>query len=297
MNAEKTLLRVNAALLHLRDNATENVFNILELLKEDAELEIYRNAAKSAGRLDRFKACGRVLKIAMSDARPALRGSWTVDGLQYICDSFRLVCLREPLDLPTIPDDVQPIDAARILDPAKKNNGTALDLPTVADLRAYIKMEKARLKASGDKNSPVWDFGDDLPSVNAAFLLDILEIFPDASATASSRSPKLNSIYFDSADGCGILLPVRKNNRFQIPAHNGRVIFYVPVIRSGHIVPRFTQYRPQCPLMPPQRATDSRGTDIPPMPLSPAQRAKISPSRLWRGALYIATGQILGFLY
>lgn len=211
MTNEKLLMLANAALLHLRNNATEDAADILRALKEDAETEIRKAAARSAGKLDRFKACGRVLKVAMSDQRPALRGAWIADGLQYICDGYRLAGLRDPLDLPAIPEGVAPIDAARILDPAKHNAGAVLDLPDVAELRAHIKTEKARLKAAGDKHgAPAWDFGDDLPRVNALYLLDMLEIFPDARAICSKHRPKLDPIYFDSADGCGILLPVRK---------------------------------------------------------------------------------------
>lgn len=80
-----------------------------------------------------------------------------------------------------------------------------------AELRAYIKQRGAELKAAGMKeNFPLYDFGDGLPTVDARFLLDILEILPGASFRASSYRPDIGGIYFESADGFGILLPVRK---------------------------------------------------------------------------------------
>lgn len=214
MTAEKTLLLTNAALLHLRDNSPENVRDILQALKEDAEKNIRNAAAKSVGRLDRMKAMQRIIKSAKADNREVLHGAWIANGKQYVCDGFRIVSIYDPLDLETIPDHVQPIDGERIMPKDGNAGGTVLDLPDVGTLRAYIKTEKARLKAEGNKKrGAVYDFGDGLPAVNAQFLFDMIEIFPDATATASKQRPTLSGIYFNSADGDGILLPVRKEAR------------------------------------------------------------------------------------
>lgn len=49
-----------------------------------------------------------------------------------------------------------------------------------------------------------------IPAVDARFLLDIVEILPGATFRASNYRPDIGGIYFESADGFGILLPVRK---------------------------------------------------------------------------------------
>lgn len=172
------------------------------------EREAARDAAKKTGNAQRLRAMERIVKAATKDKRPALHGAWNADGLQYVCDSFRLVGLRDPLNLPTIPEDVEPIDAARILKPATENDGARLALPDPAELRAYIKNAKA--KSGRNAPPPFYDFGDGLPRVNAQYLLDLLEIFPGAAAICSKQSPMNRAIYFDSTDGCGLLLPVRK---------------------------------------------------------------------------------------
>lgn len=174
------------------------------------EHERKQQTAKNGGQLARFRAMERIIKRAKKDNRPALHGAWIENGLQYVCDSFRLVRISEPLELPAIPVNVLPIDAERIIKPASKNEGARLELPDPAELRAHIKAEKAKTKGQRGARPPFWDFGDDLPRVNAQYLLDMLEIFPDSVAICSKSRPLLNAIYFESASGAGVLLPVRK---------------------------------------------------------------------------------------
>lgn len=176
----------------------------------DVENDLKRENAKSSGRLSRYKAMQRVIKDAKKQPMRALHGAWIVDDVQMVCDSFRLVCLSDHLDLEKIPDDVQPINAERIVKCAKNDHGATLTLPDTGTLKTYIKTQKAEKKAAKDSTPPIWDFGDDFPAVNALYLLDFLEIFPDAIATASKDRPTLSAIYFKSADGDGVLLPVRK---------------------------------------------------------------------------------------
>lgn len=213
MNAEKILTWSVAALGHLKNGANGNAAEILNYLKTEAEAEIRHTAAKQSGNGNRQKAAERVIKSAMQDSRPALRGSWNdSNGAQYICDGFRLLKLLEPLPLEKIPEDVQPIDAARIIPTDKNARGAVLELPSIAELKAYIKEEKARKKAIKDKSAPLYDFGAELPAVNAQYLLDMLEVLPGCTARATAERPKLRGIYFESVHGCGVLLPVRKEN-------------------------------------------------------------------------------------
>ena len=159
----------------------------------------------------RTRAMVRVIKSATRDKNhPCLWGSWRDHGRQYVCDGFRLVMLFTPADLPAIPDDIGTIDAERILEPARMNNGAILNLPDAATVRAYIKTEREKHRGERPAYKPLWDFGDGLPRVNAQYLLDMLETFPDAVATCRTEKPLISSIYFRSDDGDGVLLPVRK---------------------------------------------------------------------------------------
>lgn len=176
----------------------------------DVENDLRLETAKKCGKLDRLKAAQRIIKEAKTTPHTALHGAWIADGVQMFCDGARLVCLSEHLDLEKIPENVQPINAARIVNGAKDNQGEKLVLPDIATLKTFIKTEKAIKKATKDRAPVLYDFGDGMPAVNAQYLLDILEIFPDATATASKQRPTLSAIYFKSADGEGVLLPVKK---------------------------------------------------------------------------------------
>lgn len=212
LNAEKILMMSTAAVEHLKKGANSNALEILNAIKEDAKKEIRRASAKASGNTNRQKAAERVIKnaIASNPRREALHGSWIKNEMQYICDGFRILRLNNALPLPKISEKLQPIDADRILTPAKDNAGAVLELPDVGELRAYIKTEKAKRKAIGDKSAIFYDFADDLPRVDAVYLLDMLEILPGCTATASSRGTLVNPIYFESEHGDGALCPVRK---------------------------------------------------------------------------------------
>lgn len=159
----------------------------------------------------RARAMRRVIKSATRDKNhPCLWGSWRDHGRQYVCDGFRLVMLFTPADLPSTPHDTEPIDAERILEPARMNNGARLILPDAATVRAYINAEKQAHAGQRPAYKPLWDFGDGLPWVNAQYLLDMIETFPDAIATCRAEKPLISAIYFRSDDGDGVLLPVRK---------------------------------------------------------------------------------------
>lgn len=202
---------MTAAAGHLSQGATKNAADIIEALKEEAAAEIRREEAKNGGKLNRTKAAERVIKSAKASQpfRECFHGAWTdAAGRQCICDSFQAYRLREALPLEPIPPKESPLDLNRIF---TKNDGEPLALPDVGELRAYIKTEKARKKATkNDKTPPLYDFGDGLPAVNAEYLLTALEILPGCTATASKQYPATRSIYFESEAGDGIICPVRK---------------------------------------------------------------------------------------
>lgn len=176
-------------------------------LAADLREGIAQQTAKTAGRGSARKAA---LHIFKTSTRDDLRGAWEQDGKQILCNGYLAIALNTPLnDLPTAENKT--FDALNCIEPASRNSGAYLPVPTAAELRAYIKQRGAELKAAGMKeNVPLYDFGDGLPAVNARFLLDIVEILPGASFRASNYRPDIGGIYFESAGGFGILLPVRK---------------------------------------------------------------------------------------
>lgn len=180
----------------------------------EIENEIRNENAKKCGTLDRLKAAQKIIKSAKTQRRETFWGAWIAsDGLQYICDTYRAARFITPLDLETAPKNTAQCDITWIFADAKKSDGAQLDLPDRATLKAYIKTEKAARKAAKDNSGILWDFGENLPALDASFLLDMLEIFPDATATASSMRPECGNVYFTSEAGEGIICPINKNFR------------------------------------------------------------------------------------
>lgn len=208
MKADFILKWMTAAAGHLKNGDSRNAAEIIEAMKEEAAAEIRREEAKNGGKLNRTKAAERVIKNAKTMMRECFFGAWNdSSGRQCICDSFQAYRLRDSLPLEPIPEKVAPFDIARVF---VKNDGEPLNLPSLEALRAYIKTEKARLKAKKDKSGVIYDFGDGLPAMNAEYLLNALELLPGCTATASKEYPTTRAIYFESAAGDGIICPVRK---------------------------------------------------------------------------------------
>ena len=80
-----------------------------------------------------------------------------------------------------------------------------LQLPTVGELKTAIKIERAKSKSRGLRF--MWKF-ENGPAVNAQYLLDFMEGYPDMKIYASANRPMFNPLYIDAEKGMGILLPI-----------------------------------------------------------------------------------------
>lgn len=171
--------------------------------------EMRSEANKSCGKASIEKAMRAIIKNA-PDHKQQLQGAIVRGEKQYACDGHRAIRLNTPIDLPAPPVPCT-IDFDRIFDEARHNATTRLETPTLGELKSYIKITKAENKAKYGKNKEtiLWNFGEGRPVVNAAYLLDILTAFPDATITCSTMTAPL---YFCHTDGDAILLPVRRND-------------------------------------------------------------------------------------
>ena len=155
--------------------------------------------------------------VARNSHRTASRGFWIdEEGKQCVCDGHRGFRLNSPMELTAAPElsaDGSRFNLAQIIAPIRKNT-LRLTLPTVAEVRAQIKTDRAEWAAKrrrkGETFKASYDFGPGLPSVDANYLIDFLQLFPDGEAFTSEQKPYITPIYFRSADGEGILCPVRK---------------------------------------------------------------------------------------
>lgn len=155
--------------------------------------------------------------VRMNSQRPNEQGFWIdEEGKQCVCDGhrgFRLNSLMELTAAPELSADGSRFNLAQIIAPLRKNT-LRLTLPTVAEVRAQVKTDRAEWAAKrhrkGETFKASYDFGPGLPSVDANYLIDFLQLFPDGEAFTSEQKPYITPIYFRSADGEGILCPRRK---------------------------------------------------------------------------------------
>lgn len=146
---------------------------------------------------------------------PALHKAWIgKDGMQIVADNFRAIRFIEHVDGIAQHGDYRPEEWRKEQDAVEKFIADALEnsneyMPGVTDtaLREHIKSADA--PKTKDTGRPIWKFGDNLPWVDANYLLDILRIVPDArfAKPKNNHSP----IYFNGKNGEGIMCPVRQN--------------------------------------------------------------------------------------
>ena len=194
-------------------------------IKERADLDADTRAALEALAFDLFQemsktpsasnkaAAGtiaRMLKAQQKSPRECLRYAWTdKNGMQCTCDGFRAYRLREALPLPALPENVDALNLDAIFQPAQGRKNVSIPWEDRGRVKAFIEMQRAE---HGEKHIPLWDFGDDLPTVNALYLYELLTVFPDAQLFADPDNTA-SPVYAASSLGDGILLPVRVDKK------------------------------------------------------------------------------------
>ena len=204
MKTEIILARVNEVLALNDDFVT--VRCKLESLSADLAEQVRTEYAASRGEANAAKTISALLKAVRKDCgKTALHYAW-IDGKgrQCVCDGYRAFRLNEALPLEERPADAgDPINLDKVVPDIRKGYAAAA-LPGAKEVKAFIALERA---AKGRKVSPVWDFGKDKPAVNAAYLVDLLNVLPDA--TEIYYGGPFAPLYAKSERGDAVLLPVR----------------------------------------------------------------------------------------
>lgn len=170
------------------------------------------------GRAAPYAAAKRICKrtVDHNGHRPSAQGAWIdAEGKQCLCDGMTGVRLNSPFKLTVAPEPEcgERFDLDAVIRPIRLNSVALKSLP--AEVRAKIKSDRAEYKASGrskyESFVSTYDFGVDLPLVNAEYLLDLLELFPDCEIYAHDNPHY--PIYFKSASGEAVLCPIRKSEK------------------------------------------------------------------------------------
>ena len=163
--------------------------------------KLLKMAADQMGDEQAGKAAPALRRLVKSGTHEEWRGVFLDEqGRQIACDGFRAVRLNEPVK--GIPE-VKPFFNFEKMVTDRKGNRRDLVTPEPGELRKEISRQRA-LK----KEVPIWDFGEGLPAVNASYLLSMLTILP--SATLFVCGGEASGVWFNSASGDGLLMPVHK---------------------------------------------------------------------------------------
>lgn len=112
---------------------------------------------------------------------------------------------EEPTENPESVNYIQTV--CKVMKTAAEESKEYLTLPTPAELRAYIDKEKAK----GNTKQIRYCFGENLPMVNAEYLLDILCCVPDPVCRIAAGNPMKPLYFIDPLAGnAAILLPIKK---------------------------------------------------------------------------------------
>lgn len=186
----------------------ENIRGVMNMNPRLAPaLEIYLMAKDELGKAKggtAYSAFKRIIR-RIPDHRKSLQGVWTdSEGRSCVCDGYLSIRLKKPMEgFESVPGmDLEKVfpNSTYFTDPVD------VEIPTPGEL----KIKKRKL-GSWRGAQTVYDFGEDLPMVDASFLKDVMDCLPDAKAV-TERNSTTRLIYFTSDRGDAILLPVRKKD-------------------------------------------------------------------------------------
>ena len=172
--------------------------------------EVAAKNAKAAGKQDLYKAMMAVIRSSKKHYpyKEELQSSWIDDGKQYVSNGYMLIeNSGTPLDLPTLPDNVKPMNAQPIIKArAEKEYPDVLSCPTIAELKYGIKEQKALAKCKCDKPKDVRYHLGSGHVANAEYLQIAVQATGSTTIYAENRTAgcddsQVGELWFESDDG------------------------------------------------------------------------------------------------
>ena len=189
------------------------VGEIIRVLKQD----IYNTENKKNGKSKQVTVIKSVLKTAkQNNNNTQWHSTYIIDNKQYVLCGYYGFIFNNPVDgVPVASDQEIESSYIKIFQNAKNNDyNIELALPDRSELSAYIKTIKAKRKTMSAylRKAPiVFNFGENLPMVNAEYLLDVIDTLPNAKLMF--YKDHFNApLYATGSDGESILLPMRKKD-------------------------------------------------------------------------------------
>lgn len=208
-NHAKTIDGFDLLLKEFREDEKCNVYYADEhaLIKLVADLE--RQIKSENNKRNGFAKIESVAKkIIKSSSNEDLNGAFYYNDKQFFCNGYMILALEKHIDFAGSKKEELGKRLFNLIDSAEENT-MKVNLPTIGELKAYIKLQKAQ---TGKKASDIlYDFGEGLPLVQANPLLWILEAMPEATTCRlAACNTSGSAIYFEDKEVQALLLPVRR---------------------------------------------------------------------------------------
>ena len=204
MKIESILARVNEITSIVAD---PDAISKLDALAADLAEMVRMECAHFSGTANATKTISALLKANKKSAPTETRFhyAWVdEEGRQCVCDGCRAFRLNEALPLEKRPADAgEHFEIEKVFPSDLKNEYAPFPLPDAKEIKAFIAIERAAKK---EKRKMVWDFGNGLPAVNANFLLDLLNVLPDAKEIYCKDF--VHPMYAKSERGDALLMPI-----------------------------------------------------------------------------------------
>lgn len=215
MDSAIMLVNINNVISMINDKASPyNVSCALQKIADELRAQIRMETAKniSTSTAKITKLMEKILKENRRDAqyREGLHYAWidNHDGMQYVMNLYRIFRFTDHIPMEPAPDNFQPVNAKRFFDDAfSYDEFDTVELPSAAELKAYIKVNKA---TRGRNWNCIYDFGCNKPAVNANYLMEIVSVFPDMVEMTFKKRNVNTVLYGHSKHGEVVLQPVRK---------------------------------------------------------------------------------------
>lgn len=203
MTKEKMLQAINKALEIAKKEYIYGISTELDHVKEALESEIMVANAKTSGKDKEKKLLDAIIKRAMKKNNKVLHGSWMYNNMTCVVDGWTLAAINGTIETVKIPDDCKPFDIGKMIE-ISTDTMTAHTVPIVSALKSEIKIAKASAGHTKYKRV-VFCFGENMPTVNAEFLVDFVNCFGNKCFYTDKKQP----IYFQNEIGTGLILPIK----------------------------------------------------------------------------------------
>ena len=162
--------------------------------------------------------CNRLLKSAKQH-KEMTRYTWKdAAGNQCFCDGFRAYRLRAPLEnMPKLPGSTKPFNLDPVFKPLETGNVIEAPAPDPAAVKTFLDDHKVQIGRGRRYDLTPFDMGAEFPSVNAVYLLDVLQLFPGASwyVLTDPVARLYNPVFIVHEAGTALIMPVRDTAKLE----------------------------------------------------------------------------------